>query len=118
LAIEYLPVLLILLVAVAVGGTAWVIASIFGPKHSNEVKDAPFECGNPSFGTRGKKFSVKFYIVAMLFLVFDLEIVFIYPWAVLFKKLGWFGFFEMMVFLLVLVVGLAYEWKKGALEWE
>lgn len=116
--IEYLPIFVLLLASVAVGGSAWVIASLFGPRHRDPVKDAPFECGNPSFGTQGKRFSVKFYIVAMLFLVFDLEIVFIYPWSVLFRRLGWFGFFEMMLFLTVLVVGLTYEWKKGALEWD
>lgn len=118
MAVDYLPVLLLILVAIAIGGSAWVLASIFGPKHVDRVKEAPFECGNPSFGTRGKRFSVKFYIVAMLFLVFDLEIVFIYPWAVLFRQLGWFGFVEMSIFLLILIVGLTYEWKKGALEWE
>ncbi len=115
---QYLPVFILLLGAVGIGAVSWLAASIFGPKHSNPVKDAPFECGNPSFGTQGKRFSIKFYIVAMLFLVFDLEIVFVYPWSVLMRKLGWFGFFEMSVFLIILVVGLVYEWKKGALEWE
>ena len=115
---EYLPVLILLIVAAAVGGGAWVVASIFGPKHSDPVKDSPFECGNPSYGTQGRRFSIKFFIVAILFLVFDLEIVYIYPWSVLFRSLGWFGFFEMMAFILVLVVGLVYVWKKGALEWE
>jgi NADH-quinone oxidoreductase subunit A len=116
--LEYFPVFLLLLAAAALGGTMWLVASIFGPNHSNAVKEAPFECGNPSFGTQGKRFSVKFYIVAMLFLVFDLEVVFLYPWAVLFRQLGWFGFLEMLVFLMVLVIGLAYEWRKGALQWD
>lgn len=115
---EYFPILLLLFAATALGGTMWIVASIFGPNNPTPVKDAPFECGNPSFGTQGKRFSVKFYIVAILFLIFDLEVVFLYPWAVLFRELGWFGFIQMAVFLLILVVGLAYEWKKGALEWD
>ena len=118
MAIQYFPVLILFLSAMAIGGTAWVLASIFGPKHSNSAKEAPFECGNPSFGTKGKKFSVKFYIVAMLFLVFDLECVFLYPWAVHYQKLGIFGFVEMFIFIAVLFICYVYVWKKGALEWE
>ncbi len=115
---EYLPVLVLLAASAVVGGGAWLVASILGPKHSNPVKDAPFECGNPSFGTQGKRFSVKYFIVAILFLVFDLEVVYLFPWSVLFRRLGWFGLLEMMVFILVLVAGLVYVWRKGALEWE
>lgn len=115
---EYLPVFVMIMAAMAVGGGAWLVASIFGPKHLSPEKEAPFECGNPSFGTQGKRFSIKYFIVAILFLVFDLEIVFLYPWAVLFRKLGLFGFLEMLVFVFVLVMGLVYVWRKGALEWE
>ncbi len=115
---EYLPVLVLMLVAAGIGGAMWLFASIFGPKHSSSVKDAPFECGNPSFGTQGRRFSVKFFIVAILFLVFDLEVVFLYPWSVLFRSLGWYGLGVILPFLLILTLGLVYEWRKGALEWE
>ncbi len=115
---EYMPVLIMLVVAFGVGGAAWLVATIFGPNHKSPVKDAPFECGNPSYGTQGKRFSIKFFIVAILFLVFDLEIVFIYPWSVLMRQLGLYGLLIMLPFITVLVVGLVYEWKKGALEWE
>jgi NADH-quinone oxidoreductase subunit A len=80
------------------------------------VKDEPFECGNPSSGSAWGRFSVKFYLVAILFIVFDVEVVFMYPWAVVFRRLGLFGFVEMLVFVLILAVGLVYIIKKGALE--
>lgn len=115
---ELLAVLLMVLAAVATGAGMWLMATVFGPHSRSAAKDAPFECGNPSYGTQGKRYSIKYFMVALLFLVFDLEVVFLYPWAVLFQKLGVEGFFEMLVFLGVLLVGLAYVWKKGALEWE
>ena len=115
---DYFPVLILFLAALATGAGAWLAASLFGPKHHSPVKDAPFECGNPSFGTQGKRFSIKYFLVAILFLVFDLEVVFLYPWSVLFRRLGVFGMVEMLAFVLVLAVGLAYVWRKGALEWE
>ena len=79
---------------------------------------AAYECGMPPVGSAHEQFSIKFYIIAMLFIVFDIEVVFMYPWAVMFKRLGLFGFMEMGVFILILLVGYAYVWKKGALEWE
>ena len=115
---EYLPVLVLLLFAAGLGAAMWIVASLFGPSHRSPVKDAPFECGNVSYGTQGKRFSVKFFIVAILFLVFDLEVVYFYPWSVLLRKLGWYGLAVMLPFLLILAAGLAYEWRKGALEWE
>ena len=99
--------------------TIMVFASrILGPRNVTPIKLDTFECGNPPsapvFGTR---FSVKFYLPAILFIVFDVEVVFLYPWAVIFRRLGWFGLGEMALFVLILAVGLAYVWRKGALEW-
>ena len=93
-------------------------ASSLGPKATNPVKHDPFECGNPPTGTAFGRFSVRFYMTAILFILFDVEVVFLYPWAVLFRDLGLFGFVEMLTFLLVLGVGLLYAWRKGALEWD
>ena len=78
----------------------------------------PFECGNDPIGNPRNRFSVQFFLIALLFIIFDVEVVFIFPWAVLFRQLGWYGFIEMAVFLVILIIGLFYVWKKGALEWE
>lgn len=114
----YLPLAVALLLA---GGLAYVIVlvtSVTGPKRMNAVKAASFEAGSESVGSARGRFAVKFYVVALLFIIFDVETVFLYPWAVNFLELGWFGYAEMVVFALTLVVGLAYVWKKGALDWE
>lgn len=94
------------------------LSIFFGPKSPSAVKGAPFECGNESLGTTRQRFSVRFYLVALLFIVFDVEVVFLYPWAVLYRQLGMTGLMEMLVFMAILGVGLAYVWRKGALEWE
>lgn len=109
-----------LLILVGIGlSLVFLLGSIYlGPKASSTVKEEPWECGTVSIGSVRHRFSVRFYIVALLFVVFDIEAVFLFPWAVLYRELGWFGFFEMAVFVLVLTIGLAYVWKKGALEWE
>jgi|CXWL01.1.fsa_nt_gi NADH-quinone oxidoreductase subunit A len=115
---SYLPLAVVFLVA---GGMAFVIpllASKLGPKSVNEIKSESFECGNVTIGSARQRFAVKFYVVALLFIVFDVEAVFLYPWAVNFKLLGWFGYITMSVFAATLVVALAYVWRKGALEWE
>ena len=113
---QYVPVLIALIIG-GVVATAMVFAStILGPKKHTAVKDEPFECGNPSSGSAWGRFSVKFYLVAILFIVFDVEVVFLYPWAVVFRQLGLFGFIEMLIFVLILSVGLIYIIKKGALE--
>jgi NADH-quinone oxidoreductase subunit A len=96
----------------------WLGASLLGPKNPTPEKMQPYECGNETDGARHRKVSVKFFLTAILFVVFDIEVVFIYPWAVLFKGLGWLGFATMFVFIAALLVALAYCWKKGALEWE
>lgn len=114
----YLPLLVVIALA---GGLAVVISlvtAVLGPKRIDPVKVETFECGNEPIGSARQRFAVKFYVVALLFIVFDVEAVFLYPWAVNFKALGWFGYTEMVVFAATLVVGLVYVWKKGALDWE
>jgi NADH-quinone oxidoreductase subunit A len=106
---------------IAASGTAIgmiVLTTVLGPKKKFPEKMEPFECGVSPINEPKSRFSVRFYVVAMLFIIFDIEAVFLFPWAVIFKELGMFGFIEMMVFIAVLTVGLVYIWKKGALEWE
>ena len=114
----YLPLAVALLVAGLMAGTVSILATVLGPRAMTKVKAEPFEAGSVSVGSARQPFAVKFYVVALLFIVFDVEAVFLYPWAVNFTALGWFGFVEMAVFAATLVVGLIYVWKKGALEWE
>jgi NADH-quinone oxidoreductase subunit A len=115
---QYLSVLIALVVGGIVVLAMTFASTLLGPKKRSAVKDQAFECGNPPSGTARERFSVKFYLVAILFIVFDVEVVFLYPWAVLFRRLGLFGFVEMLFFVLMLTVGLVYVWKKGALEWD
>ena len=114
----YFPVLMIFLFAGIIVVSFLFAAQFLGPKRPNPIKAEPFESGNPPKGDARIRFSVKFYIVAMLFLIFDIEVVFLYPWAILFRRLGLFGLVEMGIFLSILTIGLIYVWKKGALEWE
>ena len=114
----YLPMFLMFLIALAICLGMWAGGAYLGKKNPTPEKLSPFECGNDTQGARSIKMSVKFYLTAILFVVFDIEVVFIYPWAVLFKGLGWVGFATMMSFITALLVALAYCWKKGALEWE
>jgi NADH-quinone oxidoreductase subunit A len=119
---NYFPVLLFLLVgaAVGVGGIAvsGVLARLSGAQNPDAAKLSPFECGFEAFEDARMKFDVRYYLVAILFILFDLEIAFLFPWAVALREIGPAGFWAMMIFLLILVVGFAYEWKKGALDWE
>ncbi len=94
-----------------------ILAETLGPKRPNAAKDMPFECGKTPFDSPIGRHSVVFYLAGMLFVLFDVEMIFLFPWAVLYRKLGLFGFFEMTFFLFFLVLGFAYAWKKGALEW-
>jgi NADH-quinone oxidoreductase subunit A len=114
----YLPVAAVLGVAGAMAFLIPQLTTRLGPKSTNEIKSAAFECGNEPIGSARQRFAVKFYVVALLFIVFDIEAVFLYPWAVNFKALGWFGYGTMSVFAFTLLMGLVYVWKKGALEWE
>jgi len=115
---NYLPILALFTVAVMFAAGSVIFSRLIGQKKPSAIKLAPYECGMPLIGTARERFDIKFYIIAMLFIVFDIEVVFLYPWAVMFKKLGVFGFVEMGVFVLILLVGYVYVWKKGALEWE
>jgi NADH-quinone oxidoreductase subunit A len=105
-------------IALTICAVMFLGGQYLGPKNPTAEKLMPFECGNDTEGARGTKLSVKFYLTAILFVVFDVEAVFIYPWAALFKGLGWTGFASMLAFIVALIVALAYCWKKGALEWE
>ena len=115
---EYIPVLIMLIIGAGTSALILVATTLIGPKKSFADKMEPFECGESPIVSPKLRFSVKFYLVALFFVIFDIEAVFLYPWAVLFKSLGLFGFVEMMIFLALLGVGLIYIWKKGALEWE
>lgn len=114
----YLPLLIVIVVAGALGFGLLAFSAMLGPKTTSAVKAAPFECGSNPVGSARQRFAVKFYVVALLFIVFDLETVFFYPWAVIFKELSWFGFVEMLIFAITLAVGLIYVWRRGALDWE
>ncbi len=114
----YFPMFLMLGVAALVAIGVFSITSVAGTKNMTAEKAIPYESGSETTGARHIRLSVKFYLTAILFVVFDIEAVFLYPWASLFRELGWFGFVEMLAFLVVLGVTLAYAWKKGALEWE
>jgi len=115
------PLIPLCVMAVLVGGVAamFILASVYlGPRKRNPVKDAPFECGLPSKGYDAGAMPVRFYVMAMLFIIFDVELAFLFPWAVVFRTLEWFGFIEMLVFFVVVGVGFVYAWKIGALEWD
>jgi NADH-quinone oxidoreductase subunit A len=115
---QYLPVLLFIMVGVAVGVVPQVLGFLLGPNRPDDKKNSPYECGFEAFEDARMKFDVRYYLVAILFILFDLEIAFLFPWAVALKDVGAAGFWAVMIFLGILVVGFAYEWKKGALDWE
>ena len=119
---SYFPVLLFLAIgaAVGIGGivTSGVIARLTRAQNPDSEKLSPYECGFEAFEDARMKFDVRYYLVAILFILFDLEIAFLFPWAIVLQDIGWFGFAAMMLFLAILVVGFIYEWKKGALEWD
>ncbi|OGA16830.1 MAG: NADH-quinone oxidoreductase subunit A [Betaproteobacteria bacterium RIFCSPLOWO2_02_FULL_66_14] len=115
---EYFPVLLFILVGMAVGVIPVVLGALLGPHRPDPEKLSPYECGFEAFEDARMKFDVRYYLVAILFILFDLEIAFLFPWATVINEIGLFGFTSMMIFLAILVVGFVYEWQKGALEWE
>jgi NADH-quinone oxidoreductase subunit A len=115
---QYLPVLLFILVGISVGILPQVLGYILGPNRPDAAKNSPYECGFEAFEDARMKFDVRYYLVAILFILFDLEIAFLFPWAVALKEVGFVGFAAAVVFLAILVVGFVYEWKKGALDWE
>ncbi len=115
---QYLPVLLFIIVGIAVGVLPQLLGYILGPNRPDAEKNSPYECGFEAFEDARMKFDVRYYLVAILFILFDLEIAFLFPWAVALQDVGAVGFWSVVVFLGILVVGFAYEWKKGALDWE
>lgn len=115
---QYGPIFITIAFALLIAVAIFTIATLLGPKNPTPEKMTPYESGSLSSGAKHLKLSVKFYLTAILFVVFDIEAVFLYPWAVLYRSLGWIGLVEMVVFLAVLTIALVYCWKKGALEWE
>ena len=115
---HYLPVLLFIAVGLILGGVLLAVGSVVSPHRPDPEKTSPYECGFEAFEDARMKFDVRYYLVAILFILFDLEIAFLFPWAVVLPDIGFFGFAAMMIFLAVLIVGFIYEWKKGALDWE
>ena len=115
---EYLPVLVFLSVGFAMAIFMLILGALLSPRRPDEAKNSPFECGFEAFEDARIKFDVRYYLVAILFIIFDLEIAFLFPWAIVLDKIGLFGILAMGIFLGILVIGFIYEWKKGALEWE
>ena len=115
---EYLPIIILLGMAIGLGVILLLAAFFLAVRSPDAEKVSAYECGFAAFDDARMKFDVRFYLVAILFIIFDLEIAFLFPWAVAFKDISFLGFWSMMVFLTVLTVGFAYEWKKGALEWQ
>jgi NADH-quinone oxidoreductase subunit A len=115
---NYLPVLMFLAVGVGFGLLLIILGFLFGPRKPDSEKLAPYECGFEAFEDTRMRFDVRYYLVAILFIIFDLETAFLFPWAVVLEEIGMFAYLAMMLFLGILVIGFIYEWKKGALEWE
>lgn len=115
---NYLPILVFLMITTVMGTAFIVLGKLLGPSRPDAEKNSPYECGFEAFEDSRMKFDVRYYLVAILFIIFDLEIAFLFPWAIVLDKIGTFGLLAMAVFLGVLVIGFIYEWKKGALEWE
>ena len=115
---EYIGVSIMLLMAIGIACAMVFLTSILGPKKEFPDKMEPFECGESQLVSPRQRFSVKFYLVAVLFVLFDIEAVFFFPWAILYKRLGLFGFIEMFLFILIMGVGLLYVWRRGGLDWE
>jgi len=114
----YLPVLIVLVFGVVLGGILSAFAAFLGPRKPNARKSEVYECGVPLVTSASEKMSVKFYLTALLFILFDIETIFLYLWAVSFEKLGWFGLIEVAIFMVILVVGFVFVVKRGALEWD
>ena len=115
---NYIPILIFLIISVVMGIAFFIVGYVIGPKLPDSEKTSPYECGFEAFEDARMKFDVRYYLVAILFIIFDLEIAFFLPWAVALRDIGMAGFWAMMIFLAVLVIGFIYEWRKGALEWQ
>lgn len=114
----YLPILIFMGIAAVFALALVGIAFVFAPSRPDAEKNSAYECGFEAFDDARSRFDVRFYLVAILFIIFDLEVAFLFPWAVSFRLVGWLGFISVMVFLTILTIGFIYEWRKGALEWE
>jgi len=115
---NYFGILVLFVFAASVCGLFIFLSQKLGPRKPNSAKDTPFECGQKPFELPSGRHAVKFYVAGMLFVLFDIELIFFFPWAVLYRRLGLSGFVEMMIFLVILLLGFAYAWRKGALEWK
>ena len=115
---QYLPVLMFILVGLGVGVAPQLIGYLLGPQRPDDAKNSPYECGFEAFEDARMKFDVRYYLIAILFILFDLEIAFLFPWAIALKEIGFIGFIDMMIFLAILVAGFVYMWVKGAIDWE
>jgi len=118
LLLEYLPILIFIAIAAVISAGLVVVPALIAPKRPDPEKLSAYECGFNAFGDARMKFDVRYYLVSILFIIFDLEVAFLFPWAITLSQTGQFAFWSMVVFLAVLTVGFIYEWKKGALEWE
>lgn len=116
--LSYLPLVVLLVLAAIVGGIVLILGRFFGPRHPNTKKGQPYESGMIPYGPGTRQMSVKYYLVAVLFILFDVEVIFFLPWAVAFKQMGLFTLVEMFIFVAILFIAFIYVWKKGALEWE
>ena len=114
---DYLPIFIMLVLSMGFVGLTLGLSWLLSPRHPDRIKDASYECGVDPIGDARLRHSIRFYVVAMLFIIFDLETVFLYPWAITFRKLGLFGLIEMLIFLAILMVGYVYVWRRGALNW-
>jgi len=115
---EYAPIVMVFAFAAVVAGALIGIPHLISPRRLSAVKSAPFECGKDPIEVSEGRFAIKFSTIAILFILIDIELIFVWPWAVLYRQLGWFGFAEMLVFLAILMLGFLYIWRKGGLEWE
>ena len=116
--LEYFPLVILIALAAILAVLVVILGAIFGPRRPTRRKGQPYESGMTPYGPGSRRMSVRYYLVAVLFILFDVEVVFFLPWAVVFKKLGVFGLIEMLIFIGILLIGYVYAWKKGALEWE
>ena len=116
--LEYVAIALMIVIATLVALIAIGLGTLFGPKKNTEAKSMPYESGMTPYGEGTRRMPVRFYLVAVLFILFDIEVIFFLPWAITFRQLGLFGLIEMVIFIVILLVGYVYAWKKGALEWE
>ena len=116
--LEYVAIALMIVIATLVALIAIGLGTLFGPKKNTEAKSMPYESGMTPYGEGTRRMPIRFYLVAVLFILFDIEVIFFLPWAITFRQLGLFGLIEMLIFIVILLVGYVYAWKKGALEWE